>query len=46
MYDIIAFLEAESFEKLKETGFHRIKKIPDIRTKLTLTFVEDQALAK
>lgn len=40
MYDIIAFVEAESFEKLKETVFNQIKRITNVRTTLTLTFVE------
>jgi len=39
MYDIIAFVEAESFEKLKETVFHRIKRISKIKSALTLTLI-------
>jgi len=43
MYDIIAYVEAESFEKLKDTTLERIRRISNIKSKLTLTLIKDHA---
>ena len=44
-YDVIAVVQAESFEKLKEKVFNQIRCISDIKSTLTLTLIEGQALA-
>jgi DNA-binding Lrp family transcriptional regulator len=45
MYDILAVTQAESFDKLKETVFPRIRGIQNIKTTLTLTLIKDQEFA-
>jgi len=40
VYDIIAKVEAESTEKLKELIAFKIRRLKDIRSTLTLTVVE------
>ena len=45
-YEVIAVVQAESFEKLKQTLFNRIRSISNIKATLTLTLMEDQVLAK
>jgi len=45
-YDVIAVVQAESFEKLKQTVSNRIRSISNIKATLTLTLIEDQVLAK
>ena len=40
-YDIIAIVEAESFKKLNDVVFNRIKDISSIKAKLTLTLIQD-----
>lgn len=40
VYDIIAKIEAESMEKLKETIANRIRKLPKVRSTLTMIIVE------
>jgi hypothetical protein len=39
MYDIAAFVEAESFEKLNEILLNQVKGISNIKAKLTLTLI-------
>ena len=46
MYDIKAVTQAESFEKLKETVFPRIRGVSNIKTTLMLTLTEDRAFAQ
>jgi DNA-binding Lrp family transcriptional regulator len=40
VYDIIAKIEAETMEKLKETIANRIRKLPKVRSTLTMIIVE------
>jgi DNA-binding Lrp family transcriptional regulator len=40
VYDIIAKVEAESMEKLKEIVTFKIRRLPDVRSTLTMTVAE------
>lgn len=40
VYDIIAKIEAETMERLKETIANRIRKLPKVRSTLTMIIVE------
>jgi len=40
VYDIIAKIEAETMDKLKETIANRIRKLPKVRSTLTMIIVE------
>ncbi|MCC6010134.1 MAG: Lrp/AsnC ligand binding domain-containing protein [Fervidicoccaceae archaeon] len=40
VYDIIAKIEAETMEKLKETIANKIRKLPKVRSTLTMIIVE------
>lgn len=40
VYDIIAKIEAESMEKLNETVAAKIRRIPEIRSTLTMNVAE------
>jgi DNA-binding Lrp family transcriptional regulator len=40
VYDIIAKVEAESMEKLKEIVTFKIRRLPDVRSTLTMTAAE------
>jgi len=40
VYDMIAKVEAESTEKLNETVAAKIRRIPDIRSTLTMSVAE------
>jgi DNA-binding Lrp family transcriptional regulator len=40
VYDRIAKIEAETMEKLKETIANRIRKLPKVRSTLTMIIVE------
>jgi DNA-binding Lrp family transcriptional regulator len=42
MYDVIAVVQADSFEKLKETIINRIRGISDVKATLTLTLIEEK----
>ena len=46
MYDVAAVAHAESFEKLKEMVFIRIKLVPNIKATLTLTLIEERTVAE
>ena len=40
VYDLIAVLEADTIEALKETITERIRALPEVRSTLTMTVVE------
>ncbi len=40
VYDIIAIVEAETQEKLKDTITHQIRALPSVKTTLTMVVVE------
>jgi len=44
VYDIVAKVEAETTEKLKEIVTSRIRKIPKVRSTLTMIIVETRTL--
>lgn len=41
-YDIVLKLEAEALEKIREIVTNRIRKLPDIRTTVTMIVVEER----
>jgi len=45
VYDIVAKVEAETTEKLKEIVTSRIRKIPKVRSTLTMIIVETRVLS-
>jgi len=44
VYDIVAKVEAETTEKLKEIVTSKIRKIPKVRSTLTMVIVETRVL--
>ncbi|MCY0868736.1 MAG: Lrp/AsnC ligand binding domain-containing protein [Desulfurococcus sp.] len=42
-YDIVLKIEAESLEKIREIVTNRIRKLPDIRTTVSMIVVESRA---
>ncbi len=46
IYDIIAKVEAESLEKIREVITTRIRKLPEIRTTSTMVIVEEKIKPK
>jgi len=45
VYDIVAKVEAETTEKLKEIVTSKIRKIPKVRSTLTMIIVETRVLS-
>ena len=43
VYDIVAKVEAESLEKVKETITHRLRTLEKVRSTLTMIVVESQS---
>jgi len=46
VYDIIAKVEADNMEKLKETVASKIRKLPKVRSTLTMIIVEGKEFKK
>lgn len=42
IYDVIAKIEAESLEKIREVITSKIRKLPEIRTTSTMVIVEEK----
>ncbi len=41
VYDIVAIVEADTLEKVKETGTHRLRTLEKIRSTLTMIVVDE-----
>jgi DNA-binding Lrp family transcriptional regulator len=46
VYDIVAKVEAESMEKLREFVTNNIRKLPKVRSTLTMIIMENKVMTK
>ncbi|MGC9012310.1 Lrp/AsnC ligand binding domain-containing protein [Thermogladius sp. KZ2Tp1] len=45
-YDVVVKIESESLEKIREIVTNKIRKLPDIRTTITMIVVEERVKSK
>ncbi|AFK50675.1 putative transcriptional regulator, AsnC family [Thermogladius calderae 1633] len=45
-YDVVVKIESESLEKIREIVTNKIRKLPDIRTTITMIVVEERLKSK
>jgi DNA-binding Lrp family transcriptional regulator len=45
-YDVVVKIESDSLEKIREIVTNKVRKLPDIRTTITMIVVEERIKAK